>query len=721
MAEIDVGRVYSGNPSFFSIKLFYNGVFTKFHGRRYIKGKVKYVDLLDIDEFSIHDIDEMMDILGCVEEGKLLYYHFKRPLSDLDTGLYALACDSDINHLRTYVEKHKLIEVYTEHGFDEDFDHCENPLNDFDQDLTSFVQEFDQDFTAFVQDEVNQGEDMGVHGDDLTGSEDSDFLLDEDNMIEEHDIDMKEFFSNIDQNAEWMGDNGGSSMNVEDGKEDEQIESFGSSEELKNKIKQHVVKTRKEIVIIKNDKNRVRAICKGSIPDLIEVGVGGPVEESKCPWVLYASRWSNDADWEVESNPTIPTRALQEQLQRQYQCDISKMKVFRAKTEANIHVIGDYAGQYSILRDYVLELQTRSLDTTVKIEVETEPNPHCESRIFNRIYICLGSLKKGFAGGKRDYLGLDGSFISRNSPHSSEFHHAMEEFKKLNNDCYEWVKSIPPQHWARSHFTGRAHCDGLLNNLCESLNSQLQKAREQPIITCLESIRYYLMVRIVTVQKVIDKASGPLTPTATTVLEKIKNEASQCIGVFCGNGKYQVIGPWMDQCVVDMVQHTCSCRKWELTGIPCKHEIVAIWDMRKNNKDVGLPESWVHPTYWLKTWKEMYSFKIEPINRKRMWEKYPCPTTFLPPKHHVPIGRPKKKRKKSDVEDLVKGNSASRKNKSVTYGVGKKADGDGKKKNGAWKKKAVGAGKKPNGAGKKKAVDAGKKPNGARNKGNNVV
>lgn len=187
----------------------------------------------------------------------------------------------------------------------------------------------------------------------------------------------------------------------------------------------------------------------------------------------------------------------------------------------------------------------------------------------------------------------------------------------------------------------------------------------------------------------------------------------------------------MEQCVVDMVQHTCSCRKWELTGIPCKHAIVAIWDMRKNNKDVGLPESWVHPTYWLKTWKEMYSFKIEPINGRRMWEKYPCPTTLLPPKHHVPIGRPKKKRKKSDVEDLVKGNSASRKNKSVTCSkcknIGHNARScKGQKANGAGKadgvgKKADGDGKKPNGAGKKKAVDAGKKPNGAGKKGKNVV
>lgn len=34
------------------------------------------------------------------------------------------------------------------------------------------------------------------------------------------------------------------------------------------------------------------------------------------------------------------------------------------------------------------------------------------------------------------------------------FHQAMEKLKKLNNDAYEWLKRIPPQSWARSHFTG---------------------------------------------------------------------------------------------------------------------------------------------------------------------------------------------------------------------------------------------------------------------------
>lgn len=45
------------------------------------------------------------------------------------------------------------------------------------------------------------------------------------------------------------------------------------------------------------------------------------------------------------------------------------------------------------------------------------------------------------------------------------------------------------------------------------------------------------------VDKEIRKATGPLTPTATKTLEKIKDEAVECISTFCVNGKYQISGP----------------------------------------------------------------------------------------------------------------------------------------------------------------------------------
>ncbi|GKE87517.1 hypothetical protein Tco_1564992 [Tanacetum coccineum] len=89
-------------------------------------------------------------------------------------------------------------------------------------------------------------------------------------------------------------------------------------------------------------------------------------------------------------------------------------------------------------------------------------------------------------------------------------YNSSEVWKEYGRDqeMYNWLKDIPPQHWARSHFSGRPHCDVLLNNMCEVLNRQLLKGRDKPIVTCLEFIREYLMKRIVIVQGIIDKSTG---------------------------------------------------------------------------------------------------------------------------------------------------------------------------------------------------------------------
>lgn len=115
-----------------------------------------------------------------------------------------------------------------------------------------------------------------------------------------------------------------------------------------------------------------------------------------------------------------------------------------------------------------------------------------------------------------------------------------------------------------------------MNNLFDTINNQFKKGRDQSIIGYLAFIIEYLMVRLVVVQKEIDKAFGPLNPTTTTVLQKIKKAVEKCTCVFCRNNEYQVIVLRMDQCMVDMKNHTCSYRKWELTGIPCEHASVEI-------------------------------------------------------------------------------------------------------------------------------------------------
>ena len=105
----------------------------------------------------------------------------------------------------------------------------------------------------------------------------------------------------------------------------------------------------------------------------------------------------------VEANPEIPLRALCEMLEKKYQLGLSDMKVHRAKTKALESIKGDFPAQYSCLKDYLHEVHSRNPNTTVKLQVQSEPCYASETRVFERVFICLGPLKIGFAAGKKRF------------------------------------------------------------------------------------------------------------------------------------------------------------------------------------------------------------------------------------------------------------------------------------------------------------------------------
>ncbi|XP_071729347.1 uncharacterized protein [Rutidosis leptorrhynchoides] len=223
-----------------------------------------------------------------------------------------------------------------------------------------------------------------------------------------------------------------------------------------------------------------------------------------------------------------------------------------------------------------------------------------------------------------------------------QFERAMLEMKKLDARCLKYLADIPPKHWARSHFSHRTVSDVLLNNMCEVLNRWLCDARDKPIVTALEYIREYLMKRIANVLNVAAKSDGPLTPTATKLFDVVKREANSCGVLWNGTGQYQVNGPHGDQVVVDMQNRSCACRKWEITGMPCKHVVACLYNMTENSMEVG----------------------------RELWVKSSVRVKLLPPKKIKTAGRPKKSRSKSmdEKEDANNRGKLTRKGKTVQCG-----------------------------------------------------
>ncbi|XP_023756569.1 uncharacterized protein LOC111905124 [Lactuca sativa] len=406
----------------------------------------------------------------------------------------------------------------------------------------------------------------------------------------------------------------------------------------------------------------------------------------------------------VESNPTVPLRSIQDQVQKRLQVGESIHKVQRAKAIATKQVTDDYTKQYEVLRDYLTELQPTNVDTTVKLEVVNEPNSARETRQFKRVYIFLGALKKGFKAGLRDILGLDGAFMKIPFPGQVLTAVGLDSNNGIYPLAYAIVETENMSSWkwfleclgdelelySNSKFTfmsdrqkgllpaiaqlypqaehrfclrhiyekmrkngkqkSRAGSDILLNNLCEVFNIKLIHGRNKPIISCLEYIRQYLMKRICNVKKVMSKAPGPLTPTTSKLLERNREASVQYRARWNGTAKYEVYGPWHDHHVVNMTNMSCTCRKWELNGIPCKHVIATIHEMVDSGDKVGELYTYVNKVYWLQTWNEAYSYTMEPIKGRAMWPKSTSPFQLTPSRQHIQPRRPKSERKRSAYE-----------------------------------------------------------------------
>ncbi|GJR94815.1 hypothetical protein Tco_0266989 [Tanacetum coccineum] len=115
--ESAYGFGFSENaPNMFYIRIRHGGTFRRYPGRTYVDGHVDIFDLVDIDLFTVVVLNMMVVQLGYKGESEPLYYNYLRPLTSLDEGLYALACEEDVRCLDTLVRSFKLIEVYIEHG-----------------------------------------------------------------------------------------------------------------------------------------------------------------------------------------------------------------------------------------------------------------------------------------------------------------------------------------------------------------------------------------------------------------------------------------------------------------------------------------------------------------------------------------------------------------------------------------------------------------------------
>ena len=112
--------------------------------------------------------------------------------------------------------------------------------------------------------------------------------------------------------------------------------------------------------------------------------------------------------------------------------------------------------------------------------------------------------------------------------------------------------------------------------------------------------------------------------------------------------------------VVNLIRKCCTCRVWDLTGIPCKHGVVAIY------KNLERLEDYVHACYRKNTYVAAYKEMITLPPGQDEWVETNQPA-FVAPIVYKPPSRPLMKRKK-DADEPNNLYKVSRSNRLIKCG-----------------------------------------------------
>ncbi|XP_024169793.1 uncharacterized protein LOC112176210 [Rosa chinensis] len=172
-------------------------------------------------------------------------------------------------------------------------------------------------------------------------------------------------------------------------------------------------------------------------------------------------------------------------------------------------------------------------------------------------------------------------------------------------------------------------------------------------------MRIKLMKRIHIRRDKMMKVQDTICPKPREILEKNKlKAATHCIPFGSGSSKIEVESIGGARHIVDIERKSCACRRWDLSGIPCKHVVSAIHYMREKPKD------YVDTFYWTKTYLAIYSNTISHVNGMDLWERTDD-AAILPPQYNRQPSRPKTKRIKDTSKKANEGTKLGRVQKSL--------------------------------------------------------
>ncbi|KAF3958479.1 hypothetical protein CMV_016631 [Castanea mollissima] len=179
-------------------------------------------------------------------------------------------------------------------------------------------------------------------------------------------------------------------------------------------------------------------------------------------------------------------------------------------------------------------------------------------------------------------LMIEDFYAAAYAPTPESFQRSIESIKSISLEAYNWIVQSEPLNWANSYFHG-ARYNHMTSNFGELFYSWASDAHELPITQMVDVIRGKIMELIYTRRADSIQWLTRLTPSMEEKLKKENHKVPPLQVLLSAGSTFEVRGDTIE--MVDIDHWDCSCKGWQLTGLPCCHAIAVLGCMGRSPYD----------------------------------------------------------------------------------------------------------------------------------------
>uniref|UniRef100_A0AB38Z7H9 DBD protein n=1 Tax=Paeonia suffruticosa TaxID=45171 RepID=A0AB38Z7H9_PAESU len=220
------------------------------------------------------------------------------------------------------------------------------------------------------------------------------------------------------------------------------------------------------------------------------------------------------------------------------------------------------------------------------------------------------------------------------------FQNCVESIQSFSSEAREWILQSEPEHWANAYFQGLRY-NHMRSDVALSFYSWVTELPTLTIVQMIDTMRCKMMELIYTRRVDLDQwTQTRLTPCLE---EKLRNEIVKASSVqvllLPDGGNYEVCNGVGGTSVVNIDLWECSCRGWQVSGLPCFHAVAVLQRIDRNIYD------YCSKYFSTVAYRLMYSESINPIPTvdKPVQTQSTAAQVLPPPPRRIP-GPPKKRR-----------------------------------------------------------------------------